>query len=125
MLESAFQAQCVSARLIFPIPPSVNHCYLRRGSNTFKSDEAKAWIKEAKWLAKTWWNKPQRINKTIMKIWVFWNDGRRRDCDNILKLVQDSLTGIVWVDDYYCLPRVMDWQVDKGNGRIEIEICGD
>lgn len=57
-----------------------------------------------------------------MRIWVFWNDGRRRDADNLLKLTQDALTGIVWTDDMYCLPRVMDWHIDRGHGRMEIEI---
>lgn len=112
----------VLSRLILPLPPSVNHSYMRRGKCTFKTPEAKAWQEQAGWLARRWYRGPLLTNKTILNIWVFWNDGRRRDCDNLLKLVQDALTGIVWKDDYYCLPRVIDWQIDKGNGRIEIEI---
>jgi len=109
-------------RLVLPLPPSVNHCYHRRGKATFKSEEAKAWTESAMWRAKAWYRGPLRKTKTILNIWVYWNDGRRRDCDNLLKLTADALTGIVWVDDYYCLPRVIDWQIDKGNGRIEIEL---
>jgi len=109
-------------RLILPLPPSANHCYLRRGKHTFKSDEAKLWQEQAGWLARKWYRGPLRKVKTVLNIWVFWDDGRRRDCSNLLKLTEDALTGIVWVDDYYSLPRVMDWQIDKGKGRIEIEI---
>ena len=109
-------------RLSLPLPPSVNHSYLRRGKATFKTDAAKAWQTEAKYRIRAWYKGPLRKEKTILNIWVFWNDGRRRDTDNIMKLLNDSLTGIVWVDDYYSLPRVQDWQIDKGKGRIEIEI---
>ena len=112
----------MGGRLILPLPPSTNHAYLRRGKCTFKTTEAKAWQEQAGWLARRWYRGELRKKKTIVNIWIFWNDGRRRDSDNCMKLLNDSLTGIVWVDDYWALPRVIDWQIDKGNGRIEIEI---
>jgi len=109
-------------RLILPLPPSVNHCFLRRGKFTFKTTEAKQWQEAAALKAKAWWKGEVLQTKVILNVWVFWNDRRRRDCDNLLKLTSDCLTGIVWVDDYWALPRIQDWTIDKGNGRIEIEV---
>lgn len=112
----------VEKRLILPLPPSVNHCYRHCRRGTFKTDMAKAWQEQCGWKARSWYRGPLLKQKAIMRIWVYWNDGRRRDADNLLKLTQDALTGIVWTDDMYCLPQVMDWQIDRGNGRMEIEI---
>ncbi|MFB5193115.1 RusA family crossover junction endodeoxyribonuclease [Alicyclobacillus fastidiosus] len=37
-------------------------------------------------------------------------------------MLQDALTGVVWEDDRWVLPQVMDFDVDKTNPRLEIEI---
>ncbi|MFB5189054.1 RusA family crossover junction endodeoxyribonuclease [Alicyclobacillus fastidiosus] len=52
----------------------------------------------------------------------YWGDRWRHDQDNPLKLLQDALTGVVWEDDRWVLPQVMDFDVDKQNPRLEIEI---
>jgi len=109
-------------RLTLPIPPSVNHLYARnRYGGLYLTDAANTWKTAAGWLAKEWWKKEPTAKQVILNIWIYWNDKRRHDADNIQKLLLDALTGIVWVDDRQVMPRVMGLEVDKGNGRIEIE----
>ncbi|GEO26249.1 hypothetical protein AAC03nite_20340 [Alicyclobacillus acidoterrestris] len=118
-------------RLILPLPPSVNHAYrnftTKRGERKrVPTANAVRFKRDAGWLAKAWaqrtgWSKTER-QKVIMRYWVYWPDGRKRDVDNLLKFLEDSLVGILVDDDRYLLPRAMDYEVDKQNPRLEIEI---
>ncbi|PWI50271.1 RusA family crossover junction endodeoxyribonuclease, partial [Sulfoacidibacillus thermotolerans] len=101
-------------RLILPIPPTLNHAYL-------------AFIEEASWKTLSWmrknnWRMPPPNEKIILRVWIFWPDRRRRDTDNVLKLLLDALKGVAFVDDCMVLPRVMDFGVDYERPRIEIEL---
>jgi crossover junction endodeoxyribonuclease RusA len=92
-----------------------------------KSTEATTFIDEAGWATKVWmqktkWQTPDKKAKVIVNVWIFWKDNRRRDADNTFKLLLDSMKGIAFQDDSQVLPRVMDYNVDKQNPRIEIEL---
>jgi len=57
-----------------------------------------------------------------LRFWV--PDQRRRDPDNLLKLIHDSLSGIVYHDDYQIRRQV--WEVagvDRVDPRVEIEVA--
>lgn len=109
-------------RLTLPIPPSVNQCYRRSARGIYKTDLASVWQTSAGWLAKRWWKQTPTDKQVILNVWVYWNDKRRRDTDNLFKLLMDALTGIVWMDDNQVMPRVMGLEIDQKNGRIEIEV---
>ena len=118
-------------RLILPIPPSLNHSHIniRRGNRLMRirSTATKDFMCEAGWMAKGWcaamnWTPPTKDRKIILRMWVWFPDKRKRDSDNILKILQDSLTGIMWLDDRQVLPRVMDVGVDKENPRVELNV---
>lgn len=50
-------------------------------------------------------------------------DGRRRDCGNFLKALEDAFTGVVWADDW--LVRDVGYlvhPVDGSEPRVEIRI---
>lgn len=92
-----------------------------------RSDATNQFYTDAGWLAKQWmqqtgWTTPEEGRKVILRYWVFWPDGRRRDVDNTVKLLQDSLTGILYVDDRYVLPQAMDYSIDKEEPRLEVEL---
>lgn len=110
-------------RLALSLPPSVNH-YLRHTRNgTYKTQDAKSWQASSGYLARRWWGQREPLaQKLVLRCWVYWPDNRRRDCDNLTKCLADALTGIVWADDCYVLPQYMDYQVDKKNPRIEVEV---
>jgi crossover junction endodeoxyribonuclease RusA len=117
-----------NGRLILPLPPSVNHAYKNVSiKKRIKTVEASAYISQTAWTARAWaqqtgWTMPSKDQKVIMRVWIWWANNRRRDSDNIFKILSDSLTGIVYPDDCMVLPRVMDFAVDKENPRIEVEL---
>lgn len=116
-------------RLILRLPPSVNHMYVngRMGHRLTRvlSGSAKSWVKDAVEKTKIWIeeNKWELANgKTIVYLWYYFPDFRRRDTHNTLKILLDALEeGGIYQDDRYALPRIMDYEVDKDNARIEIE----
>ena len=82
---------------------------------------ARDWDSQAKWLLKAalpQWNIVSQ--KVIVEVWVYWGSRRRQDCDNLLKALLDALTGIVYTDDKWAVPRVMDWDIDDKNPRVEV-----
>lgn len=118
-------------RLVLPLPPSANHSHInvRRGNRLMRvlSQEAKIFRNEAGWIALQWrekngWQIPKAKEKVALRVWFYWPDARRRDQDNPLKQLQDALTDILWLDDRWVLPQVMDFDVDRANPRIEVEL---
>ena len=116
-------------RLKLSLPPSVNHMYVngRMGHRLTRilSKSAKQWFSRAseqtkEWITETDWKVSN--SKTIVKLWYYFPDYRRRDTHNTLKILLDALEeGGIYVDDKYALPQIMDYEVDKEEPRIEIE----
>lgn len=116
-------------RLILMLPPSVNHMYVngRIGHRLSRilSSSAKHWMKSAvettqKWREFNDWK--TQNDKTIVYLWYYFPDHRRRDTHNTLKILMDALEEAgIYEDDKYALPRIMDYVVNKDNPRIEIE----
>jgi Holliday junction resolvase RusA-like endonuclease len=107
------------------VVPSWNHLYILRGSRQFLDKWAikhkKILIRHAKqWVIENEWKIPKN-HKVIVRMWVFWNDRRRRDCHNIDKLILDSFEGVIYEDDSFVLLRFMDFDIDRENPRIEVE----
>lgn len=119
-----------SLKLTLPLPPSANHCYIqvRFGKRLARvlSGKAKKWKETAAQIAKIeiidqkW--KLSEKEKIVMEMNIFWPDNRKHDPDNTLKLTQDSLNGLVYVDDRFVLPRVLDFSVDRLKPRLELRI---
>lgn len=121
----------MTSRLILPLPPSVNHSHhnINRGGRLMKVKSAatKDFILEAGWATKIWmkkakWIRPEWRVKVVLNIWIYWPDNRKRDSDNLMKILLDSLKGIAFEDDRQALPRIMDFAVDQKNPRLEIEL---
>ena len=120
--------QTITKRLILPVPPSVNHSHRNVSMyRRIKTEEAKQFIHDAGWLAKEWakqtgWIMSMLPQQIIMRVWIYWPDHRKRDADNVIKILQDALSGVLYVDDRVVLPQIHGMEVDKGNPRIEVEI---
>lgn len=116
-------------KLILRLPPSVNHMYIngRIGHRLTRilSKSAKSWFEDAiittrVWKQKNDWQTCQY--KTVVKLWYYFPDHRRRDTHNTLKILMDALEDAgIYVDDRWALPRIMDFEVDKANPRVEME----
>ena len=109
------------------MPPSVNHCYIGIATGArILSKEARAWIEEASWVARTA-AKAQRWKKTngkwlICELTFYMKDKRKRDTHNYFKVLFDALEGILYDNDYYVMPRVMGVAIDRDNPRIELSL---
>ena len=121
--------------IVLKLPPSSNHIYVRRSKTYYKngkkrkrvmnvlSDRAQAWMeyatdkaltamKECKW---------ECLDvKVIVEMWVYWPDKRRRDAHNLTKLLCDALEGTVCSDDKFMLVRIMNFELDRDNPRVEV-----
>lgn len=117
-------------RLILPgLTPSVNHMYrnARFGPRSIKvlSKDSKIWFESTVTQAVSWrksnkWNTAE--GKVIVRIWFYFPDRRKRDTHNGLKILLDALEDAkIYENDRYALPRIMDFEVDRENPRIEIE----
>ncbi len=115
-------------RLILPLPPSVNGAYKNiRINKRVKTHKAVEFIETAGWLATEWkrktdWIMPDPRQKVIMRVWIWWGNTNRRDPDNIFKLLNDAIMGVLVKDDDVLLPRVMDFGIDRQNPRVELEL---
>jgi len=123
-------------KLSMPLPESVNHCYKnatrysaygRSYTGRVLTEEAKDWKEGMGIYAFSEMQKQDFMmipkgTKFVMNIIVYWENGRHGDCSNLLKLTEDSMKKWVFHDDKDCLPRFIDFSIDKKNPRLEIEI---
>jgi hypothetical protein len=123
--------------LTLPLPPAgVNHLYfhsMRRSSKgkqfmgkTMKP-EASFWKENSSLTAKVAMKRYGRdeifreIFSVDVRIW--WRDKRSQiDGDGVLKLPLDSMNGIVYSSDKFALPRILSYDYDEKNPRMELLI---
>lgn len=118
-----------SRLILFGTAPSVNHMYQNAdvGGRRIKvlNEVAQAWFDETTVRANNWRIKNKwstTTGKVIVRLWYFFPDKRRRDTHNTLKALLDALeAGRIYEDDKLALPRIMDYEIDRKNPRIEIE----
>lgn len=79
---------------------SMNHAYpSNRNGRRFLSNEGAAYKGEIIWAAKEAMRGADLMGRTKVTLEFFFNNKRRRDLDNCIKLLLDSMTGIVYKDD--------------------------
>lgn len=118
--------------------PSVNHMYENRESR-YRNKQGKPKMRRIRvlsdaaanyktygeilttsWINKNKWHKAD--GKVIVNLWYYLPDNVKRDTHNGLKLLLDIFENAgVYTNDYYALPRVIDFEIDKKDPRIEIE----
>ena len=92
-------------RINLPYPPSANRIWRTSNGRTYLSQAAKAWKKEAGWLARK--EKAEKLTGAVsVEIWLhpkLTKKGEaskaRLDLDNTIKITLDALNGIAWDDD--------------------------
>lgn len=72
--------------------------------------------------AKSQWKDEPIEGEILVEIKLYFKRGGKHDIDNYGKILLDSLTGIVWVDDSQIGQMIVTKLIDKDNPRIEIEI---
>lgn len=114
-------------RLIIPgNPPTLNHVYRNVAVNRrITTRDGQKWVRDVQMLAQAainqqGWQK-STDEKLVAEVMIYWPTRRKRDVENVGKLLWDALEGIVYENDQWLLPRYIDFQVDKANPRVEIK----
>lgn len=96
--------------------PSVNHIYVHTGKGGRRLSKPAEALKE-KWeaLASMWahdtaWHMTEKEKVVVEMIAHFPDESRDRDTNNVFKLLMDALNEIIYDDDHFALPRVMDFK---------------
>lgn len=108
-----------------PVPPSINHMYLNAGRGRRLTKQAIAYIKTAQDAAKMavrkqGWKKDKEHVWYVMDMYFHFPDKRIRDSHNCLKLLIDCLEGLLFLNDYYILPRIQHVGLNREEPRVEI-----
>ena len=107
-----------------PYPPSLNQAYRSVPSGKYVKVLLSKKGREYKRLSKIKLiGEPMLSGNLSLTIRCFPPSNRRYDCDNIPKLLLDSLTGIVWEDDSQIHDlRIIKCAKDANNPRVELLI---
>lgn len=105
-----------------PIPPSVNHYIEGGGKHRHKSSEAVAFTESVHLFLNTLDVIPAPDKAGVaVQIAVYLPNKRRRDLDNLLKLLLDSFEGYLYSDDGQ-IASILIYRAgyDKANPRCEL-----
>jgi Holliday junction resolvase RusA-like endonuclease len=116
-------------QIVFPWPPTANHCYVttRQGRRVLtagaKSYQGEATSRTAFAVnctpAEYWVKKPDLF---VVEATYYKPDRRRRDTDNVRKVLADAVAAGLGVDDSQFMWRDQDLQVDREDPRVELTI---
>jgi crossover junction endodeoxyribonuclease RusA len=59
--------------------------------------------------------------KIRMNMWFYFPDKRKRDTHNTFKIPMDAMEGILYINDYWVLPNIVDFDIDRENPRLDLE----
>lgn len=110
------------------IYPSVNEIYVRMAKGRQRySDPAFAlfdkWQAHTQmWMQDTCWQTTDKQKVVIELTAYFPNDKRTRDTHNAFKMMMDAFTGLIYKDDEFALPRVMDFHRVKDGQKPYFQI---
>lgn len=109
-----------SVSLTLPYPPSANRYWRSVRGRVIKSSDAKAYQIEAGWIAKAagfdCTDKPVAITLRV------YRPAKRGDLDNSLKVLIDSLKGIIFSDDDQVAVIHAERYEDKHNPRVDVYV---
>ena len=105
-------------KLTLPFPPSANRYWRNYRGVTVVSQEAKSFKAHVRLVTKR--IQPQEGPLQWSAVAYFPN--RRGDLSNRIKIVEDALNGIAWIDDSQVMALQIERAIDKDNPRIEIEV---
>ena len=111
----------LAATLTLPWPPSLNRMVRRSGTRVHVSQAAHDYKDTAGWRARA-----QGVRAAVagnLRVTVhLYRPTRTGDIDNYLKVVFDSMTGVLWVDDAQVVELHVYRHDDKDCPRVELQV---
>lgn len=104
--------------ITLPYPPSANRYWRSYRGRVVKSEEARAYQQEAGWIAKA--SGFQCTSGDVAVTLRVYRPQRRGDLDNTLKVMLDSLNGIIYEDDDQVSVIHAERYEDKKNPRVDV-----
>ncbi len=106
--------------IINKLPPSVNHAYSVKRGGLYMKSNAKKFMQEVQNLAKEEAKKQGHSfiaagEFFFLDVYFQFANRRHPDPNNMLKILIDSLEGVLFENDKYCMPRIMNCQVTGKN----------
>ena len=110
-------------KLAVPLPPSTNHAYFYKGGKRIKTTKTKAYEERVRNIVNAMNFKmlPHK-EKIIMELYFYFPDHRIRDTHNMEKILLDCLQKILYENDYWVLPRIMDFEIVPENARVDLAL---
>lgn len=111
--------------LTLPLAPSVNHAYRSAiiGGKSRRVATAKVKEYKADVAVKARMQRARLLDGEVsLSLAVYFPDRRRRDLSNVVKVCEDSLTGICYRDDSQIHHMELVKRYDRGNPRIELTV---
>lgn len=115
-------------KLVFKGEPlSTNHVWKHSCRNGYLHSymtPAGAALKEAyEWQAKAQWKQAILLGDVELEVTLYFGNRRKRDPDNQLKLLFDSMNRIVYADDS-CITKFTVYKAyDKAHPRVEVSVA--
>ena len=106
-------------KFVLDLPPTTNALYRNHGHVRYMTREAKAWKSDAQWTYKTTYREDV-IEEPVRVIANFYLK-RDRDVDN-LKILLDSLEGMIIKNDSQVVELHIMKHKDKDNPRVELVV---
>lgn len=103
-------------------PVSVNSLYANSGRKRILTWAGKAAKHDFEWQVRQQYKGVILTGDCKVEIVAYYKDNRRRDIDNGLKMVLDSLTGIVLKDDSQISDLHIQKRLDKESPRVELDL---
>lgn len=107
--------------LTLPYPPSTNRLWRMFRGHMVLSDEARAFKAEAAMTARLKCDTPTA--RLVAVRLTFFRPRLSRDVDNSIKIVLDSLNGVVYDDDRQVDEMHIYRRLDREHPRVEVEVC--
>jgi Holliday junction resolvase RusA-like endonuclease len=107
-----------------PRPFSANAMYVTSGMKRYKSNEYKAWVREAGWTIRGEWSPKTRLNHPLM-VRIEIPKSCRMDVDNVNKPILDMLKTRGVISDDRIIVAVDTWKADRQDVRITIKDYAD
>ena len=107
--------------LILPVPPSVNHYWIRTRKGSALSEAGRTYKALVALQCRAMNLAPIQTGTLGLHIAVY-RPAKRGDIDNYLKGILDALKGYVFNDDSQVVKLIVERFDDKANPRVEVEL---
>lgn len=107
---------------IYTKPVPVNQKYFVRNGRNILSNKYRQAKRDLQLEIQSQYNEQPLARNVAVNVIEYFGDKRKRDIDAYLKILLDSMSDIVYLDDSQVTELHVFKEVDKENPRIEIQV---